>query len=281
MAKTTTKSAAPPTEATEVPAAAGKDEVSALARGLAVMKAVGDAAGPMSNRELVEATGIPKATVSRLAATLVASGYLRQADDTERFSLGPALLGLSTRYLHHFDLRAVARPHLAALAEFAGVSVHMGIRDGLDMLVIESIRPRSAVITSRTDVGSRMTIATSAAGRAYLATLPEPERDELLERIRLESGENWAALQPRIRHAIKEHAARGYCSSFGEWHPHIHALGFSLRGPRGERYAVSCGGPAHLLPRETMIGRIGPRLLDTMRQINADIGNADGLPVES
>ena len=38
------------------------------------------------------APDIPKATVSRLAATLVASGYLRQATDTERFSLGPALL---------------------------------------------------------------------------------------------------------------------------------------------------------------------------------------------
>ena len=253
---------------------AGKDEVSALARGLAVMKAIGDAAGPMSNRELADVTGIPKATVSRLAATLVASGYLRQAMDTERFSLGPALLDLSTRYLRHFDLRTVARPHLAALAEFAGASVHVGVRDGLDMLIIDSIRPRSALITSRIDVGSRMTIATSAAGRAYLAALPEAERRELLDRIELESGENWPELKPRIQAGIEDHATLGYCASYGEWHPHIHALGFSLRGPQGERYAVSCGGPAYLLPRETMVARIAPRLLETMRQINADIGNA-------
>ncbi|CAN5729850.1 IclR family transcriptional regulator [soil metagenome] len=251
-----------------------KDEVSALARGLAVMKVIGDAAGPMSNRELAEATGIPKATVSRLAATLVASGYLRQAMDTERFSLGPALLDLSTRYLRHFDLRTVARPHLAALAEFAGASVHVGVRDGLDMLIIDSIKPRSALITSRIDVGSRMTIATSAAGRAYLAALPDAEQRELLDRIQRKSGENWPELQPRIHAGTEEHATLGYCASYGEWHPHIHALGFSLRGPRGERYAVSCGGPAYLLPRETMVARVAPRLLETMRQINADIGHA-------
>jgi DNA-binding IclR family transcriptional regulator len=249
-----------------------KDEVSALARGLAVLKVIGDAAGPLSNRELADATGIPKATVSRLAATLVASGYLRQAPDTERFSLGPSLLDMSTRYLRHFDLRAVAKPYLSALAEFAGASIHMGVRDELDMLIIDSIRPRTALITSRIDVGSRMTIATSSAGRAYLAALPPDAQRELLDQIRLASGENWAELEPRILAGIEEHARLGYCTSFGEWHPHIHALGFSLRGPRGERYAVSCGGPAYLLPREMMIERIAPRLLETRQQISAEIG---------
>lgn len=252
----------------------GKDEVTALARGLAVLKAVGDAAGPLSNRDLADATGIPKATVSRLAATLVGSGYLRQSADTERFSLGPALLDMSTRYLRHFDLRSLARPHLSALAEFAGASVHVGVRDELDMLIIDSIRPRTALITSRIEVGSRMTIATSAAGRAYLAALPPSEQAELLGQIKLASGENWDELEPRIMAGIEEHGRLGYCASFGEWHPHIHALGFSLRGPRGERYAVSCGGPAYLLPRETMVARIAPLLLETVQQINADMGTA-------
>lgn len=257
-----------------MPESGAGSEVSALARGLAVLKAVGEAPGPLSNRELADATGIPKPTVSRLAATLVASGYLRQAPDTERFSLGPALLDMSNRYLRHFDLRGVARPHLAALAEFAGASVHTGVRDELDMLIIDSLRPRTALITSRIDVGSRMTIATSAAGRAYLAALPAAEQRELLDQIRLASGENWGVLESRIMAGLEDHARLGYCSSFGEWHPHIHALGFSLRGPRGERYAVSCGGPAYLLPRETMIARIAPKLLETVQQIKADIGTA-------
>ncbi|MBU1357941.1 MAG: IclR family transcriptional regulator [Gammaproteobacteria bacterium] len=252
-------------------AAAGA-EVSALARGLSVLKAIGEAASPLSNRELAEATGIPKATVSRLAATLVGSGYLRQSMETERFSLGPALLDLSNRFLRNFDLRAAARPHLAALAEFASASVHMGVRDELDMLIIDSIRPRTALITSRIDVGSRMTIATSAAGRAYLAALPDSEQRELLDQIRQASGENWSALEGRLAAGLEEYARLGYCSSFGEWHPHIHALGFPLRGPRGERYAVSCGGPAYLLPRETMIEHVAPRLLETARQITAEIG---------
>jgi DNA-binding IclR family transcriptional regulator len=253
-------------------AVGSKEEVSALARGLALLKVIGMAAAPMGNRELADTTGIPKATVSRLTATLVGAGYLRQSVDSERFSLGPALLDMSSRYLRHFDLRTVARPLLTELSEFAGASIHMGVRDELDMLIIDSLRPRSALISSRIEVGSRLSITTSAAGRAYLAALPEPEQAGLLEQIRVETGENWSSIEPRLMAGIEEYASVGYCSSFGEWHPHIHALGFALQGPRGERYGLSCGGPAYLLPKETMLGRIAPRLLATAQRISAEAG---------
>lgn len=251
----------------------GKEEVSALARGLALLKVIGMAAAPIGNRELADTTGIPKATVSRLTATLVGAGYLRQSQDSERFSLGPALLDMSSRYLRHFDLRTVARPHLAELAESAGVSVHIGVRDELDMLVIDSLRPRSAVISSRIEVGTRMTIATSAAGRAYLAALPSGEQTTLLEQIRLESGESWAIVEPRLMAGLEEYARLGYCGSFGDWNPHIHALGLALQGPRGERYAVSCGGPAYLMPKDAMVARIAPLLLETARRIAEEAGS--------
>jgi DNA-binding IclR family transcriptional regulator len=250
----------------------GKEEVSALGRGLALLKVIGMAAAPIGNRELADTTGIPKATVSRLTATLVSAGYLRQSQDSERFSLGPALLDMSARYLRHFDLRTMARPYLAELSESAGVSVHLVVRDELDMLVIDSLRPRSVVISSRIEVGTRMTIATSAAGRAYLAALPAPEQAVLMEEIRLESGENWDAIEPRLAAGLDEYARLGYCGSFGEWNPHIHAIGFALQGPRGERYAVSCGGPAYLLPKDVMVARIGPLLVEAAQRIAGEAG---------
>ncbi|MGJ7524563.1 IclR family transcriptional regulator [Variovorax sp. GB1P17] len=255
-------------------AVGSKEEVSALARGLALLKVIGMAGTSLGNRELADTTGIPKATVSRLTSTLVGAGYLRQSQDSERFSLGPALLDMSSRYLRHFDLRTMARPHLAELAEFAGASVHLGVRDELDVLVIDSLRPRLAVISSRIEVGTRLAIATSAGGRAYLAALPAAEQAALLEDIRLESGENWPVMQPRLMAGLEEYAREGYCSSFGEWHPHIHSLGFALEGPRGERYAVSCGGPAYLLPREMMLTRVAPHLLVAAQRIAAEAGTA-------
>ena len=139
-----------------------KEEVSALARGLALLRAVGDAREPLSNRDLAERAGIPKATVSRLTATLQSAGFLRTMAG-ERYALGPVALHLGNAYLRSFDFRQQARLHLAGLAEAAGANVHLGVRDGLDILLIDTLRPQSALILSRMDVGSRMAIATSAS----------------------------------------------------------------------------------------------------------------------
>lgn len=250
-----------------------KDEVSALARGLALLREVAHAVHPLSNRDLADKTGIPKATVSRLASTLVSAGFLRQHPHSERFSLGPAVVDLNNAYLRNFDLRGHARPHLAELADFAGVTVHLCVQDGLDMLIVESVRPQTAVLLSHMDVGSRMTIATSAAGRAYLGTLSVNERGRLLDQIRTASARHWRTLRPRIESALEDHATKGYCTSFGEWNPHIHALGVGLTGPRGEKYAISCGGAAYMLPEDDMRKRVAPRMLSVARAIAAEIGS--------
>lgn len=250
-----------------------KDEVSALARGLALLRIVADASGPLTHRELAERTQIPKATVTRLATTLQASGYLRLVSG-DRYALGPAALHLGNAYLRGFDFRAEARLHLAELAETAAANVHLGVRDGLDILLIDTLRPQSALILSRMDIGSRMAIATSAAGRAYLSALPAPERAALLEEIRAASGDEWPAVKPRLDAALAEFAEAGFCSSFGEWHPDIHALGFPLHGPRGELYAVSVGGPAYKLPREMLLQKVAPKLLQVRRAIESEAGLA-------
>jgi IclR family transcriptional regulator, positive regulator for flagellar biogenesis len=250
---------------------ASREEVSALARGLALLRAIADANEPLSNRELAERAGIPKATVSRLTATLQAAGFLRPSPD-ERFALGPAALHLGNAYLRSFDFRQQARAHLAELAEAAGANVHLGVRDGLDIVLIDTLRPRTAIILSRMDVGSRMNIATSAVGRAYLAALPLEQRMALLQEIRAASGEQWPHVQERLEAALAEFAHSGYCSSFGEWHPEINALGFSLRGPRGELYGVSVGGPGYTLTEQTMREKVAPKLLQAQRLIEREAG---------
>jgi DNA-binding IclR family transcriptional regulator len=249
-----------------------REEVSALARGLALLRTVADSSVPLSNRELAERSGIPKATVSRLTATLQAAGLLRQSPD-ERFAIGPGALYLGNAYLRGFDFRQQARLHLAELAEAAGANVHLGVPDGLDMLIIDTVRPRTALILSRMDVGLRMAIATSAMGRAYLASLPPEPRAALREQLMTAPGAD-AALAQRLDEAVDEHQRLGFCTSFGEWHPDIHALGFSLRGPHGELYGVSVGGPAFMLPQQAMREKVGPLLLEAVRAIQYESGQA-------
>lgn len=257
-----------------------RDEVSALARGIALLRAVAEAGQPLGNKDLADVSGIPKATVSRLTATLLSAGLLRQADDSERFSLGPMALTLGNAYLATFDFRQQARLHLAELADACGAHVHLGVRDGLDVLLIDSLKPKAALILSRLDIGSRMAIATSASGRAYLSALaPEPQA-ALLGDLRKASGKGWSALETRLKSARQDYARQGFCTSFGEWHPDIHALGFALRGPQGERYAVSVGGPAYKLSKAFLLDKVAPRLLQVKAAIGREVGVGLGARIE-
>ncbi|MBW9104933.1 IclR family transcriptional regulator [Paraburkholderia phenoliruptrix] len=248
------------------------DEVTALARGLTVLRSVAAADAPLSNRELTEITGIPKPTVSRITATLVGTGFLFRLPDSERFVLTSSVLELSNGFLRNFDIRARARPFLIELAERTRLSVHLAVRDRLDMVVIDVIRPRSAVLVSRLEVGARMSLSRTAIGRAYLAALDEADRATLLTGLQAAEGDDWGHVGGRLETALQETIERGFAVATGEWYDGLNAIALGFTGPSGERYAVNCGGSADQCPRDWLISRAGPDLLDCVARIVLEIG---------
>ena len=252
------------------------DEVTALARGLTVLRRIAAADAPLSNRELTELTGIPKPTVSRITATLVGAGFLFRLPDSERFVLTASVLELSNGFLRNFDIRARARPFLIELAEQTSLSVHLAVRDRLDMVVIDVIRPRSAVLVSRLEVGARMDMCRTAVGRAYLAALSKPDLHTLLIGLQAAAGDEWAHMASRLDDALRDTTANGYAIATGEWHEHLNAVAAGFTGPSGERYAVNCGGAAHQCPRDWLMSRAAPALLVCIEKIVLEIGGTPG-----
>ncbi|CAB3650753.1 IclR family transcriptional regulator [Trinickia soli] len=250
------------------------DEIIALSRGLTLLRRVASADAPISNRELAELTGIPKPTVSRITATLVSAGFLFQLPDSERFVLTASVLELSNGFLRNFDIRARARPFLIDLAERTSLSVHLGARDRLDMVVIDAIRPRSAVLVSRLEVGSRMDLTRTAVGRAYLAALAEPERRALMAGLQAALGDDWPHIHARLAASLEETRALGFAIATGEWYADLNAIAAGFVGPSGERYAINCGGAAHLCPREWLIEHAAPALTECVEHIVREIGGA-------
>ncbi|SAL19031.1 IclR family transcriptional regulator [Caballeronia peredens] len=250
------------------------EEVTALARGLDVLRRIAAADAPVSNRELTDWTGIPKPTVSRITATLVGAGLLYQLPDSERFVLTASVLELSNGFLRNFDIRARARPFLIRLAEHTGLSVHLAVRDRLEMVVIDAIRPRSAVLVSRLEVGGRMDMSRTSVGRAYLAALAEPERRALIGSLQTASGDDWPTVAGSLQRGLDEALRLGFAMSIGEWHDGLNAVAAGFVGPSEERYAVNCGGAAYQCPREALIADVAPALLDCVGLIVREIGGS-------
>jgi len=248
------------------------DTVSALERGIAVLRCFTETRRVLTPTELARLTGVPRPTVTRLASTLVTLGLMQQEPGSERYMLGPGVVSLARVFLAGLDVRAVARPHMQALAEAAGGSVYLAVPDGLEMVLVEACRPRSTMLAPRLDVGSRAPMANSALGRAYLWALPLPERESLTGSLRLARGSDWAALEGGLARSLADADRLGYCISAGEFHREINSVSVPLVGPNGEVMALNCGSAAFVFSEEHLRQAVAPQLLRMAQALAADLG---------
>lgn len=188
--------------------------VTALARGLDVLRCFRQGDGALGNQQIAERTGLPKPTISRLTYTLARLGYLTYLPDLGKYRLGVAVMSLGFTCLGNMGVRDVARPLLQELADYTGVSVALGTRDRMSMVYVECCRGDSA-ITIALDVGSHIKLGTTAMGRAYLAGLPEAERAPLLDQLAEHEGERWPGVRDGIDQAIEDYRRRGFTVSAG------------------------------------------------------------------
>jgi len=145
------------------------DTTSVLVRAFCVLDAFVPEGGEMGLSELVRRTGLPKATVHRLATQLVDIGALEKMGD--RYRPGLRLFELGSVVVRHRRLRDSALPLMEDLYEATHETVHLGIPDGLDVLYLEKIvGPRGSPVSTR--VGTRKPLYCTALGKAMLAFSP-------------------------------------------------------------------------------------------------------------
>ncbi|HCP53198.1 MAG TPA: IclR family transcriptional regulator, partial [Pseudomonas sp.] len=115
--------------------------------------------------------------------------------------------------------------------------------------------------------------ASTAMGRAYLAALPDAERDLLLDQLRQRAGEQWPETRDQLEKAFRHYQDFGFCLACGDWQKDINAAGVPLIKPDGSGVvAFSVGGPAFVLRQHMLEDDLGPRLVHLVRNVEATIG---------
>ena len=250
----------------------GKDRrfVTALARGLEVLRCFEPGDVSLGNLEIARRTGLPKPTVSRRTYTLTSLGYLTYSERHGTYQLGSGVLSLGYAMLAGLNIRERARPLMQDFADDVDATIALGARDRLSMVYTEVCRGPGAV-TLRMDVGNRIPIATTSMGRALLAALPNSERDYLMDHIRGKTADasEFRKIEKGVDKAIRDIEKRGFCLSIGEWRSDVNAAGVAVISHDGEVFGMNCGGPAFRLSRELLEEECGPRLVELAYRIAA------------
>jgi DNA-binding IclR family transcriptional regulator len=247
--------------------------VNALGRGLELLACFRHGDRMLGNQDLARACGLPKSTVSRLTNTLTKLGYLVYVEDSAKYSLGTATLSLGSAMFARLDIRKLAHPLMQELADFSQCMVTLGTRDRLSMLYIDVARGSSAVTLSL-DMGSRINIATTAIGRAYLTAVTERERNEIVERVcELAPEERWSEIRAGVARAQNDIRELGVCCSFGEWQKDVNAIAVPVRPGGGlPPMPINCGAPSYIVSKEFLMEKVRPRLIKLANDLETSLG---------
>lgn len=254
--------------------AGGRLFVTALARGLEVLSAFRAGDGALGNLELARRTELPKPTISRITHTLTQLGYLSYDNRLGTYELGGRTLTLSYAALANLDIRRVARPIMQNLAETHNLHIALAVRDKLMMLNVETCEGHG-LVGLRLAPGSRVPIAVTAIGKAYLTAIAEDERNRIMDALRRQYGDDWSLIKRSVETSVREIEQRGFCISTGEWRKDINAVGAPIAVPGGGAiYALSFGGPAYLVSQDQLEHEFGPALAAAANTIGASLGQS-------
>jgi DNA-binding IclR family transcriptional regulator len=208
--------------------AEGRSGVDRIAAALDIVAAH----GWVSAAQLSAALGVDRSTGWRLARALQRVGWLHHDPVTHRYRLGLPLFELGTRVLDTIDVRDEARRVMTELVATTGESVDLAIRDGDSVVFIDKIDGTHEV-RAFTRSGQRARLHATAAGKVFLAAMPDPDlRAYLRTRLDPYTPETItdAAVLARV---VDETRDRGYAINRGELFPEAGAVAVPVLDPEG------------------------------------------------
>lgn len=244
--------------------------ISALARGLDVLRAFTPGAGPLGNLDIAAETGLPRPTVSRITYTLAKLGYLEFLPKLGRYQLGASVLSLGYSFLSSLVIRRAARAHMVRLADQVDGAVALGMRDRLAIVYADMARG-PGIKTLRLDIGARLPMHKSATGLAFLAGLPDTESRFIQAAIARRLPDEWPTFRDQIEKAAFEVGAHGFYVGLGTFERGINSVASTFCTPDGQGYFVfNVTGPAADFPARRMYEDVGPRLLGMLGDVARD-----------
>jgi DNA-binding IclR family transcriptional regulator len=243
-----------------------------LVAGLDLLRCFSQAEPVLGNAELAERLGLPKSTVSRLAFTLAAFGFLRRNERLRKYELGPSVLTLAYPVLANMRERFVARRHMRELTDHTGGQTSMAILQGLEAVYVESFRPEEDWI-NRPEIGTTRPIMHTAIGHTLLHACALEQRNAVFAMHRERSPDTWRKDEAVVRRSLREITERGFCAIWGTYRRELWAIGVPMRNLRGrEPIAFNLSVLAYKTSKKAMLEDFGPRLVGLVRSVEAALG---------
>jgi DNA-binding IclR family transcriptional regulator len=246
--------------------------VIALARGLSILQCFTPERSELGPTELAAQLKLPQPTVWRLCQTLQKLGFLVPGPTHGKFCVGEAVLRLGHAAASDASLVEYAYPQMREIAVRFGASVSLSSRFGPDMLIVQRATGHN-ILQLNLHVGSTYPVMNSAAGWAYLCALTPAERRTVIEEVRAERPEKFAAYRVNVKDALAQYESCGHVVALGKMHPLVNAAGVPVISPDRRRVmALNLGGVSAICTPELLGGEVAAALKELAGKLGARLG---------
>lgn len=252
------------------------DVIQVVSRAFDVLRCFEGHESRLGNLEISNRCGLPRSTVSRLTHTLTRMGQLVYLPRDQKYRIGPSAVAMSTSMMRGLQLRNLIRQRLQDVAERLPGTVGFVIPDRFHLVYLEYGRAANA-LGLHDATGSRIAMASTAAGHAYTAALDAEMGDALLLEMEREMPEAAKILRPRLEANRQHLRERGYVVACGLWSPHINGLAVPLWSPQYQTFVVVTIGLLSAMYDEARLHReVAVPMIELARTIGGVLETAEG-----
>jgi DNA-binding IclR family transcriptional regulator len=208
---------------------------------------------------------IPRSACHRLLADLIRCGWVRQMRDHGDYALTTKLAALGLNYLSGSGIVDIAQPLIDRIAEISGELARLAIVDGERLTFVAKAQGAKAGLRYDPDTGTDVRLSCSAAGHAWLSTLPEDQALQIVTRQGFGSREQFGPHAPltvkALAKILHDTRKRGFSMINEMFAPGMTAMAAPIQRP-GEAAigVITIAGPLIRLTEARML-ELGPPLM--------------------
>jgi DNA-binding IclR family transcriptional regulator len=205
---------------------------SSLARAVRILDSFTPDEPALPVSEIARRSGLHVATASRLVAELTSHGLLARGPDRS-VRIGMRMWELAARASPTLSLRDAAMPFLEDVHAVVGHHAQLGVLDGDEVLFVERLTARDAVVNfSR--IAGRLPLHVTSSGLVLLAYGDDGLQQRVLSRPLERYTDRTIATAGQLRAAIAEVRRQGFALLPGHVHEEATGIAVPVRDALGE-----------------------------------------------
>jgi IclR family KDG regulon transcriptional repressor len=249
-------------------------------RALLILKRLANEGEEIGVRDLSRELGYSPAVTQKILNTLKVHGFVRQSEDTDRYSLGSGALQLGMAVLAQLDVVKVAQPHMESLTKETGETTFLAIQDGTAAVYVDKQVSHNPIHMDA-PVGARRPLNCTAVGKVLLAFSEETTLEEALKAKAFTKETQNSITEPEpLKEELSNVRRQGYAVDRQEFHPEAICIAAPIFAPNGQLVAtITTSGVAYRL--ENKIEEVAEIVMGKAANISKELGFSSNQKVPS